>query len=163
MFRIKPQKPGNESGFTLVEFLVVIAISVILFSLMTLSLGKTQETSTVASATDTLMSDIKNQQILAMTGDKGSQTSQQPQGIHIQSNLYVLYAGSSFNSGDTNNFTVSVNPSTLSTTFPGSDLLFNKGDGSVSSFSSGSNTITITRYSTSKTITVNRFGAMTVN
>lgn len=163
MYRNVHRKSTKEAGFTLVEFLVVIGIAAILLGLMTMNLGKTQETSSVTSAADTLMSDIKGQQILAMAGDKGSQSTQQQQGVHIQPNSYVLYAGSSYNSGDTNNFTVSISPYTISTTFPSSNLLFNKGDGSVSGFSAGNNTITITRYGSSKTVTVNRYGAMTVN
>ncbi|HSW80200.1 MAG TPA: prepilin-type N-terminal cleavage/methylation domain-containing protein [Candidatus Saccharimonadales bacterium] len=153
----------NESGFTLIEFLVVIAISAILLALLTLNLGKVQETSSVTSSADTLMNDIKSQQIMAMAGDKGSASSQQPQGLHIQSNSYVLYAGSSYNSGDTNNFTINISPYTISTTFPSSNLLFQKGDGMVSGFTAGSNTITITRYGSSKTITVDKYGALSVN
>ncbi len=163
MFRYVHRISNNESGFTLVEFLVVLGIAAILLGLMTMNLGKTQETSSVTSAADTLMNDIKGQQILAMAGDKGSASTQQPQGVHILSNSYVLYAGSSFNGGDTNNFTVSISPYTIATTFPSSNVSFQKGDGMVSGFSAGSNTITITRYGSSKTITVDRYGALTVN
>ncbi len=163
MFQILAERRTNQAGFTLVEIMVVLGVSAILFALATINLGKVHQTASVSSLTDTLTSDIKGQQLLAMSGGIGSTTSQQPQGVHVQSGSYVLYAGSSYNGSDTNNFTVSISPAVIATTFPGSNLLFQKGDGAVSGFSGGSNTITISDNGTSKTISVGRYGALTIN
>ena len=155
---------NSSAGFTLVEMLVVLALFAILAALTTVNLGQTQTTTNLATTVDTMLADIKRQQLLAMAGDTGSTTTQQSQGILVQSNQYTLFAGSTFNAGDNNNFVISApQNTTFSTTLPGSTVLFTKGPGDVSGFVNGSNTITITSKGSSKTITLTRFGALTVN
>lgn len=153
----------KESGFTVIELLVVLVMIAILFALSTVNLGKDQITASLTTTTNSLVSDLRNQQILAMEGDSGSTNSAQPHGIYLQSNNYVLFAGSTYNSSDTYNFPMSTGAVNLSTTFPSNQVLFSKGDGSVSGFSSGQNTITLSLQGNSETITINRFGATTVN
>jgi prepilin-type N-terminal cleavage/methylation domain-containing protein len=154
----------TEGGFTLIEMMVCLVIIVALFALSSINLGRQVTTVTVASATDTLLADLKSQQLLAMTGETGSTASQQPHGVYIQSNEYTLYANSTYNSGDSNNFIFPA-PSSISftTTLPSDRVLFSTGDGSVSSFVSGDNTITISGTDGTKTITINRFGAASAN
>lgn len=154
---------NDQSGFTLIELLVVLAISAVLFGLATINLGKANQTATISSVSSNLISDIKNQQILAMIGDKGSSSTAQPQGIYIQSDYYVLFAGSVYDSTDPNNFKTETNDVNLSTTFDSSSLIFNKGDGSLKNFSPTSNTITLSENSDTKVITLNRFGAISIN
>jgi prepilin-type N-terminal cleavage/methylation domain-containing protein len=154
---------SKQSGFTLIELLVVLVIIAILFGLTSVNLGHAQSSASLASVTNTLLADIKNQQILAMSGEQGSTTHQQPHGIYLQPDSYTLFADESYNGSDTNNFTVTISPDTLATTFPGNQLLFEVGDGAVSGFSSGNNTITITDQGGSEMITINRYGATSVN
>lgn len=156
---LRPQ----ESGFTLIELLVVVAIIAVLFVLSTVNLGHAQTTASVTSATNTMISDLRNQQILAMEGDVGSTSSQQPHGLYIQSTSYTLFADASYSSSDPSNYTVSTSPVTLSTTFPSNQVVFNVGDGSVNNYTSGDNTITLSGSGSSQTITINRFGATAVN
>jgi prepilin-type N-terminal cleavage/methylation domain-containing protein len=153
-----------RAGFTLVELLVVVAISLILFGLISINLGQSQTSISLSSVANTLLSDIKNQQLQAMTGGIGSTSAQQPHGLYMQAGSYTLFAGSSYSAGDSNNFVVTA-PSTvsISTSFSGSTLLFTKGAGEVQSFINGSNTITLTGIGGSKTVTVGRFGALSVN
>lgn len=162
MFR-KNLHQTQESGFTLVEMLVVIVIIAVLFAIATINLGKTVTTASVTSDVNTLLADLKSQQLLAMIGEEGSTNTQQPHGIYIESGDYVLFADSSYVSSDPNNFPVSISPNTLSTTFPSSQVVFETGDGAVTGFSAGNNTITLTGNGTVQTITINRFGATTVN
>lgn len=152
----------QESGFTLVELLVVIIIITILFALSTVNLGQAQTTASLQSITNTLLADIKNQQLLAMVGEEGSTSSQQPHGIYIEAHSYVLFADASYTSSDSNNFTVQTGSDTVTTTFPGSQVVFTTGEGGVASFSAGNNTITIAGNGSSQTITINRFGATAV-
>lgn len=153
----------RESGFTVIELLVVLTIIALLFALSTINLGQAQVTASVSTVTSTLLADLKNQQILAMSGGVGSTSSQQPHGIYIQSNEYTLFDDSSYNSGDSSNYTVDLNSITMSTTLPSDQVVFNAGDGAVAGFTSGDNTITVIGNGESETITINRFGAITVS
>jgi prepilin-type N-terminal cleavage/methylation domain-containing protein len=155
-------KTNNQSGFTLVELMAVVAIAAVLFGLTSINLGKAQQSASLSSVTQTLLADIKNQQILAMSGDSGSTSTQQLQGVYIQSTNYTLFSGSVFNSSDTYNYLVNIDPVRLSTTFPSSVVVFNKGDGSIANFNSRQNTITLSESGTTKVISLNQFGAASV-
>jgi prepilin-type N-terminal cleavage/methylation domain-containing protein len=154
---------SEQSGFTLVEMLVVTAIILILFGLSLVGLRQPQTNTNSLSAIDTLVNDLKTQQMAAMSGATGSSSSQQPVGIFIQSNQYTLFTGASYSAGDSYNYVYT--PPTgvsFSTNFPSSTVLFSKGDGAVSGFTAGSNTITVTTSAGNKVITITRFGAITV-
>jgi prepilin-type N-terminal cleavage/methylation domain-containing protein len=154
---------SEQSGFTLVEMLVVTAIILVLFGLSLVGLRQPQTNTNSLSAVDTLVNDLKTQQMSAMSGATGSNTAQQAAGIFIQSNQYTLFTGSSFSGGDSYNY-VYTPPTgvTFSSTFPSNTVIFTKGDGSVNGFSAGSNSITVTTSAGSKIITITRFGAITV-
>lgn len=154
---------STQSGFTLVEMLVVLGIIAVLFALSAINLGASQSATSVSTTTDTLLSDLRSQQLLAMSGGQGSTSSQQPQGIYFQPSSYTLFSDSTYNSSDPYNYTVNVGPNQISTTFSSNQVVFEEGDGEVTGFSSGSNTITISGSATSETITINRFGATSVN
>ncbi|HWT55736.1 MAG TPA: type II secretion system protein [Candidatus Microsaccharimonas sp.] len=153
----------QQSGFTLVELLVVMTIILILFGLSTVALGQPQNTTSSLDTVDTLLNDLKTQQLAAMSGAVGSGSSQQAAGVYVQSNQYTLFTGSSYSAGDAYNYVFTApNGVSFRTTFPSGTVLFNKGDGSVSGFTAGSNTITVTTSAGSKVITITRFGAITV-
>lgn len=150
---------SNVDGFTLVELLVVVLVTSMLLGLTAITLGRPQAAANVSTSVDTLLADISGQQVLAMAGDTGSQTTAQTQGILFSPTQYTLFTGT-YNAGDSYNFIVQLPlNATLANTFPSSQLIFNKGDGSVTN----TGTITLTSGGASHTITVNRFGAPTVN
>jgi prepilin-type N-terminal cleavage/methylation domain-containing protein len=153
------EKLPDESGFTLIELLVVIVIMALLFVLSTINLGHAQSGASVTSETDTLLADLKSQQLLAMSGEIGSTTSQQPHGIYFQSSSYTLFADSTYSTSDSDNFSINVAPNTITTTFPSNQVLFEVGDGAISGYNASDDTITISGTGKSQTITLNRFGA----
>jgi prepilin-type N-terminal cleavage/methylation domain-containing protein len=163
MLRERLNSAKQQSGFTIIELLVVIMIIGVLFALSTINLGQAVTNSSLTSITNSLLANLKSQQLLAMTGDAGGTGSQQPQGIYIDPSDYVLFAGSTYSSGSSGNYTVSVSPCSLTTTLPSNQVVFDVGDGAVNSFSSGNNTITITDQSESQVITINEYGALTLN
>ncbi len=158
-----PTNQHKREGFTLIELLVVVLITGMLLGLMSITLGRPQTVANVTTSSDTLLADLKGQQILSMMGDTGNQTSAQPHGIYLQSTQYTLFAGSSYAAGNSY-FVVNLAANAkLSTTFPSTQVVFTKGSGEVQGFVTGSNAITLTSGAVTKTITINRFGAITVN
>jgi len=155
------QRP--QAGFTLVEVMVTVAIIAVLAALTLINLGKPQTTVSINGTVATMEADIKGQQLLAMSGDGGSTSAGQPHGVVIASDHYTLFAGSTFDSGDDNNYTATPGHNiTFDTTFAGSTVLFGQSSGEVQSFDGGNNTITIHGDDGDKTITINRFGTITV-
>ncbi len=154
---------SQQSGFTLVEALVVTGIIVVLFGLGSVSLGQPQANTDSLSAVDTLVNDLKAQQTSAMVGATGSTATQQSAGIYVQAAQYTLFNGTSYSGADSYNYDVPA-PSgvTFSSTLPGGIVLFNKGAGDVTGYATGSNTITVSSGSIIRVITITRYGAITV-
>lgn len=152
-----------EQGFTLIELLVMFALIALLFGLSAINLGRPQIAASLDSTLNVLLADIKSQQAASMLGDNGGTSSQQPHGLYLQSTTFTLFAGSSYNHADSHNFTETVASGvSLATTFPANTIMFDKGTGEVSSFANGSNTITLTDNGETRTVTLSRFGAVSV-
>ncbi len=151
----------KKNGFTLIEILVVIAIFAIISGFATVNLLRLQTKTSVNTIAKTLVSDIKSQQIKAMMG-----TDNSAEGIHFSSNSYTLFAGSSYNPADANNFTVTLDQNLIFSqdTFPGQNIIFSKVSGEVSGFANGQNSIVIVHSvsSQSASISINRLGAVTL-
>jgi prepilin-type N-terminal cleavage/methylation domain-containing protein len=152
----------QESGFTLVEILVVLAIIAMLFGLSTINLGKASADSSLHAVVSQLKANLKSQQIKAMSGDKGGTNSQQPQGIHFGNSSYTLFSSANYSATDPNNYTTNTNSVTITTTLPNNQITFAKASGQVTDFTSGKNTITVNKSGTKKQLTINRLGAITV-
>ena len=152
-----------QAGFTLIEILIAIGILTVLAALTVINLGQPQVTASLQGATETLVADLKGQQLQAMAGDNNGTASQQMHGLVVASNHYTLFAGASFDSGDTTNFDVTPGGAiTFTSTLTDDQIQFAKGSGEVSGYDSGHNTITVHNGSDSKTVTINRLGTVTV-
>jgi len=160
---MKSPMANKQKGFTLVEVIVAMTIFSLLAGLLSISMINTQPRASLNSTIVSLTSDIKHQQLKAISGEiKDDSTF--PYGIHFESNSYTLFAGNTFQSSDPTNFTVNLenNLSFINITFPGSSLVFSQNTGDVSGFTPGSNTITLHNSVTNeqKMLTVNRFGSV---
>lgn len=156
----------RKPAFTLIEVIVTLSVFSILVSLISINLIRPQKTASINSSTQTLISDIKSQQINSMQGNTAGQASSQKHGLFISPNKYTLFSGNSYSPMDSNNFEIMLEGDLqLSTTFPSSTLLFEKINGEVTNFNAGQNTITLTSPSggQSKTITVNVLGNYSLN
>lgn len=155
----------SQGGFTLTELLVVIGLIGILLALTGVNLIRPQTEASLEGDVLTISNDIKAQQLRAMSGDSGSDAVTEPFGVYVQSNQYTLFKDAAYNGGSADNFVIPTTSGiTLSTNFPSSQVVFSKGTGDVNNFNASTNTITITNSAgESKVLTINRYGAITVN
>jgi prepilin-type N-terminal cleavage/methylation domain-containing protein len=153
---------SSQKGFTLIELVIVMAVALILLGIATISLGNVQRTTQVSSVTQTLISDLREQQIKAMAGDTELSGANADYGVHFETNAYTLFR----DTYGTGNFTVNL-PETIqvSSTFSGSKVTFEKGSGEVSEYDDvnpANNTITLTNTVSNEQqiITLNRYGVV---
>lgn len=153
----------TQSGLTLMELLLVMALIIPLLGLTAVSLLRPQTDASLEGIIATLTADIKSQQIRAMSGDGGSDGQAEPHGLFLEADRYTLFKDAVYTAGGGDNFVVSAGPGiTISTTLPSSVLTFDRGSGEVAGFSAGANTITVSNGAgRSVTLTINRYGAIT--
>lgn len=136
-------------GLTLIELMVAIGILTILFTLVTINLTRLPSTTSQAVSYDNLISDLRSQQTLAMTGYNNS-----AYGISFGTTSYTLFP---------NTFTVSLDPNLTLTEikFPGSQVSFMAGTGEITGYTPGGDSVSIANSLTGevKTIRLNKYGA----
>lgn len=152
-------RDSKHKGFTILELLVTMGIFAVLTSLATINLLGAQHIASIDTTVSTLIADLKQQQIKAMTGDTEGRTAGDQYGIHFETNKYVLFHGT-YNSTDNSNFPVSLD-GTLSFTniSDGGNIIFSQGSGE----SSGLSTITLKDTATNKqkVFSINIYGVVT--
>lgn len=146
-----------EQGFTIIELLLAIGIVSILFGLTTFNLLKTQNSTSVATAKETLIADLKSQQLKAMNGTDGAGSF----GIHFPGNsTYTLFKGINYVNGAPSNADVTIdggiNFSCPSCT--NNDIVFTQitGEAAPSSF-----IVAHAAGNDSRTIVINKYGVVT--
>lgn len=158
---------NTSKAFTLIELLVVMGIFSVLAGLATVNLIKPQTQATFSSAVNVLAADIKGQQLKAISGDTSGEATSQAHGIYFESDKYTLFRGSGYVPANPGNFVVDIESgnSLTSITFPTQQVVFAKRSGEVTSYVSGSDSLIIqsTQSGEQKTITINRYGAISVN
>jgi type II secretory pathway pseudopilin PulG len=156
---------SKQKGFTLVELMVIFGVSMILFGLVAFNMIRFQNTSSQQTSIDTLISDLKSQQFMAMTGATEGRSTSDNYGIYFMQDEYVLFHGGTYNPADPTNFTIEL-PSDIeiqSTTLPSNNVIFTKISGEISGFTAGNNTITVREKNINKqvVITLNKYGVIT--
>ncbi len=153
----------RQSGYTLIELVIVMGIIVLLFGFTTINLGGVTRVTSVNETVDMLIADIRSQQTKAMTGS-GDGTSGSSYGIYFQTDQYTLFRGTTYSSQNSTNFTVELdqNLNFVNDTFPNSTLIFLQSSGEISGYSAVNSTITIenTAGNEQKTIRVNQLGTV---
>ena len=164
-FKISLRTLKSQKGLSLIELMVVMGASSILFGLILFNLFRTQNTSSQQSNVDTLVSDIKLQQFKAMYGATQGGSDSSDYGIYFYSDSYVIFKGSTFDPDDILNFTVEL-PDDLeiqNTTFAGNTIVFEKLSGDLTTYSPGMDSLTVKALTINKDIvlTLNRYGVIT--
>ena len=127
-----------KKGFTLVEIMVTIGIFVILITLSSINFFTTYSQSNLGASQDVLIADLKTAQANAMAGDSDSTWS--------TSAMTRLPSGI-----------------TLTTTFPGNQVIFLRASGQISGYDSLNDTITLSSGISSRTLELNQYGTLTAH
>jgi len=132
-----------NKGFTIIEALATLTVLLILMGIGYISVLGTERRAPLIATVHTLIADMRAQQTQTMAG------SEQSMGITFQSSSYTLVPQGS----------VTALPDNVTITPAGSSIYFAKGSGDVT----GTTSITLTQTLTgeTKTLTINRYGAVT--
>lgn len=155
----------NQKGFTVTEFIIIMAILATLYSLNTLNLVNIKHITSINSSIDTLISDMKQQQIKSMTADTQGRSYADSYGVHFSTDSYTLFHGLTYSNSDPSNFTVNLDQDiTFSNiSFLNSQIIFASGSGEFTDYSPSTDSITIKSKENTeqKTITINKYGVVT--
>ncbi|MDD4989394.1 MAG: prepilin-type N-terminal cleavage/methylation domain-containing protein [Candidatus Pacebacteria bacterium] len=145
-----------QKGFSILEFLVVIAIFAIIASLTFTSFASLRQSKNLDTEALSLLSLLEK----ARADTLGSQGASQ-YGVHFETTKAVLFIGAAYVSGNSSNITMTINPlmqiSSISLTGGGSDIVFDRLSGKTAQ----SGTIILSLISTPtslKTITIGTTG-----
>jgi prepilin-type N-terminal cleavage/methylation domain-containing protein len=165
---MKPFLKHINHGFTLPELVVVIGIVTTLFAIGAINLLGAERKVSLTAAVDSLITDLRQQQLKAMVGDTEGRPIPDSYGIHFESQSYTLFHGASYSPGAEGNFVISLEPTLNfpSVTFPDSIVIFTRASGDIAGSPPGSGpvgsiTIQNTTDSQTQTIYLNRYGVIT--
>ena len=151
------------SGFTLIELIVSMAIIAIFTGIITISLINIEPRSSLTTTAATLISDIKLQQLKAMTGGIKNNAASEF-GVFFENDKYILFSGINYTPADPSNTIVSYdeNIRLTSINFPGSQIVFNRIKGEISGFIPESDSLTLKNLVSNdeQTLTFNKLGAV---
>lgn len=154
----------KNSGFTLIEIVIVTVIFITLMGISSVNLLGARDTVSIENEANVLINDIKAQQNQAMIGSTSGSTPSE-YGIYFESGQYTLFKGSSYSPSDPQNHTITLDPSLYFSTInlPSQSVIFERGSGEINGFNSLQNSITITSSTGGNTLTIemNEYGAIT--
>lgn len=155
----RKKKIYPQAGFTLIEVIVMVSLFLALLGLSTINLLNAQHKSYLSTTVDTFIADLKQQQLKAMTGDTEGTGNISNYGVHFETTSYTLFRDI-YNVANTANFVVNLSGTIqVSTGFPSSQIIFQKGSGEVVN---APNTITFrdTASGEEKVVTINVYGVV---
>lgn len=156
-----------QRGFSLIEIIIVTGALALLFSLVSINLLSASQEATVQTTIDTLISDLRTQQLKAMVGDTEGRTSSDRYGVHFDSDSYTLFHGSFYNAADPSNFTVDLPEIIMitSVSLSSDQVIFEKGSGEIVGFIEGQDRLSIRNTETNEedVVSLNRLGTIVQN
>lgn len=155
-----------HQGFTFVEVVIVIGLVGMLIAILSTTLFRSQQSASLDTTAQLMVSDIKKQQIFAMSGDTASPGVFIDYSIRFDPHQYTLYPGSVYAASNTLNTVVSVEEPLriISATGSAQVITFARLSGDVRNYSTSSGTIVIQNDQTNqqKQILVNQRGVIVV-
>jgi type II secretory pathway pseudopilin PulG len=152
----------NQTGLVLVELIIAMIVFTMLVGLATINLLGIKQKTTLATTVTSIVSDLRNQQTKAQTGETNGTTNYN-YGIRIEANRYILFKGSSYNASEPTNFTVNLEDNMYFSdiTVPSASIIFQKGSGEFSGFSAGANIFSLnSQNGEKKVLSLNRYGVV---
>ena len=155
----------NRSGFTLIELTLILTIFAILITFTSINLLRPQFSSSFNPTTNTLIADLKEQQIKAMAGDSEGTGSQVQYGIFFEGDKYILFRGPTYIVGNPSNFAIDLaSDITITNNLSSSQIVFEINSGEWVAYASSQNTVILQNLSGDQnTIGINRYGSVTIN
>jgi len=128
---LNPQ-PFSQSGFTLIEILVVLTIFVLIAGFALFVSMESYRGSSFRSERDTAVNVLQKARSQAMSNIcLGSCTDGKQHGVHFTATQYIIFQGATYNSGDATNQAVPVNNAVTITDTSGNpptDIIFSQLD-----------------------------------
>jgi len=140
----------KNAGFTVIELLVIMGVFALLVGFATINLFNVKAQASLSTSANILVSDLKTQQIKAMSGDANGGLSNINYSVHFAGMSYVLLP---------QNISISLGDFVSVGVLP--DLVFAKGSGETG-VSNYQIILTNSASSQTKKITVNRLGVANV-
>jgi prepilin-type N-terminal cleavage/methylation domain-containing protein len=148
----------NLPGFTFVEMTIVLSVLATVMGLVALNLLQARQQTSITTSVAVLVSDLRAQQVKAITGETQNTGVADSYGVHFDQNDYVLFKGTSYATASATNQLVQLDSSLVFKTI-GADMVFTKPSGQLSGTNSAvlyDNTAKI-----QKTINLNTLGVVT--
>jgi prepilin-type N-terminal cleavage/methylation domain-containing protein len=156
---------SKNSGFTLIELIVVMVIASSLLGFVILNLIGIQKTSEVSTSADKIVSDLASQQTKAMLGAGSSSGINYGIYFPATNDRYILFQGRAYSQNDPSNYTVMLDSGVRfsSVNLPGNSIIFTYATGTISGYLSNSNSLIVGESDglKTKTISINKLGVVT--
>jgi len=153
----------KQNGFTIIELLIVIAITTILLGLSTMNLFSAKYKASLNSTVTMLIADLRSQQLKAMVGDTEGSAATNPgyNGIYFDTKQYIIFHGQSYSVSTTDNFAVPLEGD-LTFVNAGTSIIFSKVSGELYDSSVTSFTIQLKNTASGelKYIKINKLGVV---
>jgi len=151
-----------SKGASLIELLLVMAIIGVFARLITLSLFRGQQRTSITVTRDTIISDLRRTQLQAMQGETESPGSYLDYSIRFEQGRYIMFPGVVYDAGNAANQVVVLDSilSFSSVDLPFSTVTFARLSGDVRDFDSVLNHVTLanTQTGNSYRVTFNERG-----
>lgn len=154
----------NQQGVTFLELIIILSIVGILLSVSMINTSSLFGKTTFATTTETLIADIKQQQIKAMVGDAEGRSATSDYGVNFEQGRYTLFHGATYDPMDPSNIRIDL-PQHMQFSaigFPNSFVTFGKLSGEVQNFNASFNFVRLEHVESGekKTFYFNRYGSL---
>lgn len=140
-----------------------MGVFAVLMSLSLIPLGNLIPKASTDSVIATFMVDLRSQQLKAMLGAMGPTGMAAPYGIHLDTQEYSLFYGSTYSASESDNVGIPTDEILISSNLPTDNLVFEQGSGEVLGLGDSIYTITFTNSINSQTadLSLNKYGVVT--